>query len=229
MSEADETGLVLAGVTMPTARSVASILKEQLDTAVLAERARRGDVHSPEDTFGMHRSLARVVEVTKDYEYAFRAARREAEAIAEEELIEAVGEQDGHPNQPLTVPDPEGDVRISPSVVNSYQIDQDALHSAVAFSMLAGSDSSGELIDLVEKALYHGEDRVDDFLAQLITEALNVLCTLGKFEPQVSKVRVFAKELAREPGGDGVSATVTSAIKKTTDYRGVKIERKVAK
>lgn len=225
MTETDETGLVLNGTTMPSPRSVSRILQDQLHAGVLAERNRRGQVHQPEDTFPMHRSLAAVIAVAKDYEYAFRNARREAEAVAEEELIEAVGEQDGHPNQPLTVPDPEGDVRISPSVVNSYEIDQDALHSAVAFSLI--SDRSGSTDQLLEEITRHSDlETIESLLAGLLVQAMNVLCTLGKFEPQVSKVRVFAKEIARMPDGDGVSATVTGAIKKSTDYKGVKIERK---
>ena len=223
MTETNETGLVLNGTTMPSPRNVSQILRDQLHAGVLSERARRGETHQPEDFFPMQRSLAAVIDVAKDYEYAFRNARREAEAIAEEELVDAVGEQDGHPNQALTVPDSEGDLRIVPQVANSYEIDQDALHSAVAFSMLASPGMADQVIDAMPM---DQRAATEDLLATMLTQAMNVLCTLGKFEPQVSKVRAFAKELARMPEGDGVSATVTGAIRKTTDYRGVKIERK---
>lgn len=234
MTMTDETGLMLGDTTMPTPRNLARILKDQLNAGVLAERRRRGDVTQPEDTFAMQRSLMDVVDVCKEYEYAFRTAKREAEAVAEEELIEAVGEQDGHPNQALTVPNAGGDIRVSPVLVNGYEIDMDALMSAVEFATveawrgsLTGWLSCLTSDDPLEVA--EGAAKRDDFLAGFLGAAMSTLLSLGKFEPQVSKVRVFAKELAREPGGDGVSATVTSAIRKTTDYRGVRIERKTTK
>jgi hypothetical protein len=228
MTETSETGLVLNGTTMPSARNVSQILRDQLHGGVLAERARRGETRQPEDFFPMQRSLAAVVDVAKEYEYAFRQARKEAEAIAEEELIDAVGEQDGQPNQALSVPDAEGDLRIVPQVTNSYEIDPDSIMSAVAFSVLF--DREGGIDGMFEEHGREAEEQLwerrEATLAELLVEAQRVLCTLGKFDPQVSKVRAFAKELARMPDGDGVSATVTGAVKKTTDYKGVKIERK---
>jgi hypothetical protein len=223
----EDAQLELSGGRLPTARSIRAELRTQLNGAVLAERNRRGEVHQPEDTWGMQRSLASVIEVCGEYSRAFADAAKEARQIAEEELIEAVGEQDGTPNQGMTVPDAEGDVKISLDTRNGYEIATDALYSAVAFAQLLGGDLVNSVVASVSTEFETPEigKETEGILAEAMARAMAELCTLGKFEPQVSKVRVFAKELAREPGGDGVSATVTSAIKKTTQYRGVKIER----
>ncbi|HEY2101421.1 MAG TPA: hypothetical protein VGH72_33495 [Pseudonocardia sp.] len=231
MTDSDETALVLGGQTLPTARNIRTVLREQIEAGVITERRRRGDVHQPEDTFPMQRSLADVIRACLEYRDAFDFARKEALAIAEEELITAVGDQDGIPASPLTVPDAEGDVKITLDTQNEYDIDPDALRSAVAFAVLS---DSAELIERlfredIRQTPDQDWDEREGILAQLITDALTMLGTLGKFTPQVSKVRAFAAELARTPGGDGVSSTVSSSIRKNVRYRGVKVERKEGK
>jgi hypothetical protein len=229
----EDAQLELSGGRLPTAQNIRTQLKTQLNNAVLAERARRGEVHVPEDTWAMQRSLAKVIEVTGEYERAFRDAAKEAKAIAEEELIDAVGEQDGVPLSGLLVPDPEGDVKIGLDTRNDYEIDQAALASAVAFQVMEEINPVQEILNAVHiwdlgweyaEISKLGHD-LEGMLADLLTLAMQRLVELGTFKPGVMKARAFIKELGRMPGADGVAGSVASSIRKTTQYRGVKVER----
>jgi hypothetical protein len=62
-------------------------------------------------------------------------------------------------------------------------------------------------------------------VAEAIVDALSNVGQLGKFEPQVSKVRAYAKDLARN-GEDRAASIVAAAITTKTTYNGVKVERK---
>lgn len=222
MTEPQDRALELSMGALPTARSIAAELKAQLNSAVLAERQRRGDVHLPEDIYPMARSLARVVELCGEYSRAFATAAKEAKAVAEEELIDAVGEQDGVPNQPLTVPDADGDIKLGLDTSNVYTMNLEALFAAVAY----------EVISILEpkELLPPGADEMQvESLEAGFTDALVLgmtrLTELGKFEPQVTKVRAFTKTLARMLKADGVAASITSTIRKKSIYKGVKVER----
>ncbi len=219
--------LDLPGARLPTTQTIRRQLREQLNSGVLAERNRRGEVTRPEDTWPMQRSLAKVVEVCGEYSRAFADAAKEACQVAEEELVEAVGEQDGMPNGGMVVPDAEGDVRIKLDTRNEYEIDQDALHSAVAFQVLATVSWRDELIDTIDRDAPGAEttEETETLLAGLLVVAMQRLVELGSFRPGVMKARQFVKELGRMPGADGVASSVASSIRKDTQYRGVKIER----
>lgn len=236
----DDRTLQLADGSLPSARSITAQLKEQLNAAVLAERARRGTVAMPEDTWVMQRSLARVIDLAGEYKRAFATVERETKAIAEEELITAVGEQDGIPNQNMTIPDPDGDVLISRWTENTHTYDQDALITAVAYEVLEAMDVHNVLLgsvlgDTYDGSMLTGEAEtafhvsLDNFLAGVLTMALTRLTELGRFEPQVTKVKAFTSDLGRTPGSDGIVASVTSSYRKTTQYRGVKVERKMGR
>jgi hypothetical protein len=215
--------LVLGDSRMPSARSVLAILRDQLNEGVLTERKRRGDVHAPEDTFGMQRSLAAVIDVCGEYGRAFTTVAKEARAVAEEELIDALGEQEGVPNGGLTVPDAEGDVRIDLDTANSYAIDLGNLLPAVAFAVMT------ERVQQVEALIDPHDENAEgeDILADLLIAAMSKLIDTGKYEPQVSKVRAFKAALSRLPDADGVASTVE--VRKTVSYRGVKVSRKEPK
>jgi hypothetical protein len=231
--------LAVADTVLPSAPTIAAALRRQLNDAVMAERNRRGEVTTPEDTYPMHRALARVIEMCGEYSRAFGAAAKEAKAVAEEELVDAVGEQAGIPNQGLTVPDREGDIRIGPDTVNEYVFDPDALRNAVAFEIMESLEVHQSLIttlgDTFDTGMLEGDEvnklhqELDDFLAELLTMAMGRMMELGRFEPQISKVRKFTADVARMPGADGVASTVTSTIRKHTIYKGVRVERGKAK
>lgn len=225
MSDPQDRGLELAGGTMPSARSIAAELKHQLNAAVLAERERRGEVRLAEDTWPMHRALARVAETCGEYSRAFTSAAKEARQVVEEELIDIVGESDGMPSQGMTVPDADGDVAITLDTTNVHSYDRDALYSAVAFEVMESMRSE---VDAFLDPHLDG-DEAENSMASLLILAMQRLTELGKFEPQVSKVRAFVLELARQPGADGVVSTVTSSHRLRHIYKGVKVDRKAGK
>lgn len=222
MTEPNETALVLGNGTLPSARSIAAQLKAQLNGAVAAERARRGAVALPEDTYPMHRALARVIETCGEYSRAFGTAAKEARTVAEEELIDAVGEQDGVPNQPMTVPDPDGDIKVGLDTQNVYAMDLEALFSAVAFEVISILEPK-ELLPPGADAMMI--ESLEAGFADALVLGMTRLTELGKFEPQITKVRAFTKTLARMSEADGVAASVTSTIRKRSIYKGVKVER----
>jgi hypothetical protein len=232
-----DQSLELAGGALPAPSSIRAQLRRQLNEAVAVERARRGEVRLPEDVWPMFRALARVTETCGEYARAFQAAATEANAVAEEDLIEAVGEQDGTPNQGMTVPDADGDVKVSLDTANAYEFDRGALFNAVAYAVRAEHSVVGTLVKIME--MYPGhlepqelEDRdaqVDQFVAHLLLAAMRTLCELGKFEPQITKVKAYAALLARAGDADDIVGTVTSSTRKRTIYKGVKITREAPK
>lgn len=236
----DEQALELSGGALPAPSSIAAQLRRQLNDAVAAERARRGEVRMPEDVWPMMRALGRVVETCGEYERAFKKAAHEATLVAEEDLMDAVGEQNGVPNQGMTVPDADGDVKINLWLANTYQFDQAALFNAVAYAVRTEYSASSELIQIMQRftgrpRLTDDEERdldgqVDEFVAHLVLAAMRALLELGKFEPQVTKVRKFTTELARQGNDlDGVVSSVTSGTRKHTEYKGVKVVRDTPK
>jgi hypothetical protein len=222
MTERGGTELEVAGTAMPSPRSIAAELKRQLNEAVLAERERRGTVVLAEDSWPMQRSLAAVVETCGEYRRAFATAEKEAKQVAEEELVGIVGESDGIPNQGMTVPDPEGDVVISRDISREHTFDPDALFTAVAYEVI---ESMRPEVEGVLDPHLDG-DEAEATLAGLLTLAMGRLCELGKFSPQVTKVKPFTDALGRMGGADKIVSTVTSTHKIRSDYRGVKVERK---
>jgi hypothetical protein len=224
MTEPRDTRLEVAGTQLPSAQSIAAVLRGQLNAAVLAERQRRGTVALPEDIWPMLRALGRVVETCGEYSRAFGTAAKEAKAVAEEELIDAVGESDGVPNQGMTVPDAEGDVVVSLDTLNQHEYDRDALFGAVAFDVMENLEAVGHLLIALETST----DAFTEAVTDLLILAFGRLCETGKFEPQVTKVRALLKTLGRQNNADGVVSSVTSTYRKRTIYKGVKVERKVA-
>jgi hypothetical protein len=233
----DERSLELAGGALPAPSSIAAQLRRQLNDAVLVERERRGEVRLPEDTWPMMRALARVVETCGEYERAFKKAVTEANQVAEEDLIEAVGAQNHVPTHGMTVPDADGDVKVNLDLANSYEFDQAALLNAVAFAVREQHDAVNVLLQIMkmfgdrmtEDEARHRDDQIDEFISHLLLAAMRELCELGKFEPQVTKVKKFTASLARGTDADDVVSSVTSSTIRRTKYKGVKVVREVPK
>lgn len=194
---------LLAGLPDPTMLSRA--LRESINAAYASLFESRGLVTTPEDTFDMHRRLAHLHELLAGYARTFYAARKQVAGIQEEELVEALGEQEGTPNGSLTIPDPEGDIQVGPAFENSYAFDVDQIVAVVVANTVAQADT---------------ED-----LADLMIAAVETVLRLGKFEPQVSKVRAYAADTARR-GDDSLAGVLNSAYRKTRTYKGVTHERK---
>ena len=215
-------------------------LLDALDIGYNALIKERGKVTRPEDTFPAQRALAASIDSMTKLKKAFEAGIKYAQELADGELKEAVGEQDGIANQALTVPDADGDIRIAPSSTNVHRMDVDQLVVAVAVLAMAQrhpglaplSGGKRPIAEVVE-GIVNGDSELPpevlpEVLAELTCTAMYELMEMGKFEPQVSKVRAYAAAVARD-GNDELSSVISSAIKTTRKSTGVKVERKAPK
>lgn len=198
---------------MPSPRDLAKALEHSLAEHVAHLRRARGDVHLPSDVFELVRSLTKSYEILKDYELAFSKAVKIVKEEMEEELCEAMGDQDGVPNGGMTVPDLEGDVRISVDSPNSYSFDVEQL---IVVSVEAASAVTQESFPQLE---FGREER------HFALNAIHTLLAMGDFKPQVSKLKAVSMDLSRW-GKDDLAGVLDSAVNKKTAYRGVKFERK---
>ena len=208
------TELELAGTAnLPAPHDLVGMLRAKLEELVNDARKGRGEIAAPEDTFDMQRGLAKVIEGLEDYGRAFMKIAKEAKGYVEDELIEAVGEQDGIPMSGLKVPDLDGTmISIELDKPNTYTFDNDALFNAVAYFVAGPWEEVG-----------------DSKAHAVAVEAMRQLVSLGKFEPQITKVKTFTFELSRLEGGDLVASTVTSTTRKKPIFKGVRVKREQPK
>lgn len=211
---------------LPNAEAVKRQLLNAFDTEYDLMVKARGDVTRKEDVYATTRKVASWVDQAKDLKAVFEAGRKHGLAILEDELVAAVGEQDGIPNEDsLTVPDVAGDIVVKANTTNVYHIDTDALVSATIAVHLGGGEVQ-ELVDIV-----NGDhetiapDQFEDTLAEIISGVASSLLECGKFEPQVTKVRAYAEAIARG-GHDSLAAVVSDAVRKTRKIDGVTMKRK---
>lgn len=196
--------------TFPDPQDLRRELRLRLEAEFARARQAQGEIHVPEDTYDLQRKLAAVREALEAYGRAFADAGKQVRGMQQEQLVDAVGEQDGIPNQGLTVPDPEGDVRLSLEHVNAREFDLDQLVGVVAI-IAAGQWPQVD------------STRSPTALAAL---AIGTFLELGKFEPQVTKVKAYAAQVARQ-GSDDLASVLTGAIQeKDPAYKGIKFERK---
>lgn len=219
---------VLSG--MPEPGQFKDTLLRAINTGYADLVATRGEVTSREDTYDVQRRLANSLEKCSAFGAAFTAATALLKQYVEEELVLAVGEQDGIPVGPLKVPDALGDVRITLDQKHTYDIDVEILLGAVAATVSTPNDGTPDLAAYVTSivegdAADHAPEDLPDVLAQAMIDAQRRLVDCGKFAPQVTKVRAYAAEIARQ-GSDSLAAIVSGAIVKTTEHKGVKITRK---
>ncbi len=196
-------------------------LRARIQEAYAELVAERGEVHVPEDTFAMQRRLGLERDRFAAYASAFTEVTKLLRTLMEEELVEAVGEQDGIPNQGLTIPSADGDIRLSLDTAKAYEINMDQLRAVMVEQTLRNVDE----LDMLSNTRAPTVQEVCDVVDVAIEEATTRLLSLGKFELQVSKVRAYAATLARN-GFDQASSIVTGAISESHPYRGVKFERK---
>lgn len=221
MTDGPEKVLALvSGLREPT--ELGREVRQQLQEAYArryAEREAQGGVQTAEDTFAMQRSLAGVRELFEGYARVFKEGAKLTGQLQQEELVEAVGEQKGKPNQGMTVPSSEGDIVLKLDHTNSHDIDVDQL---VAVLALEAMDRLGQSTGVPTPA------HLEEHLVAMVTFVCEVMASWGSFAPQVSKVRAYAAELARA-GQDKRAAQVTGAIVTTKTYKGVGFERKTPK
>jgi hypothetical protein len=225
-NELEPVPSVLSG--MPEPAEFARTLRAAIDQGVQARREERGEVTQIEDTFALQRMLAGSLEKCADFENAFATARKLLAQYQEEELILGVGEQNGQPNQGTTIPSPLGDIRLSLDKKNTHHIDEDQVRSAIT-GHLVGEGETGLAATVTD--IVNGDhpvilpEALENLLVQVVNQAMDVLTSCGSYKAQVTKVRAYAKDLARG-GDDKLSAVVAGTIRTTSEYLGVKTTRK---
>lgn len=221
---------------LPEPARFAKILREWLDNEIWLAREQRGEVERPEDTHALVRSLQGVKELFGEYGRAFTTASAVATQVLAEELGTAVGEQDGIPNQGMTVPDLDGTmIKMALDTVNVHTIDLDVIRPALAELILATTEIATDLQNAaLDAALAAPEDRaaatgdLHALLARILVHAMTEHDRFGKPSVGVTAVRKLAKDLG-VLGDDKLAGAVTGAIRKTTDPKGVKVTREQPK
>lgn len=206
-------------------------LREALNTGFARERALAGgETLLPEQSYRLHRMLGTAHDTCKGYKAAFEFGRKLVGDLQAELLSDVHGESDGVPNGGLTVPDAEGDIRLTVASSNVHTIDVEDLYSTVCASVIGTGPTGLEayLVDMVNGDGDRAPEDLPDVLAEALTTAMRQLVALGKFEPQITKVRTFSAEVARQ-GDDALAAQVTAAVRTTRKLDGVKMTRKPSK
>lgn len=219
----------------PDHRTLGKALQDGVNATMAQLRAARGEVVAEEDVYEAVRWAQGIAESFNEYGRAFAGAAALVAQYAEEELTEAVGEQDGVPLKSLTVPDVDGtDIRLSKETGNTHHIDKAAVLQALAVSLVQGDDLAGEMAVILsdlydrveptdkgtEEATYEAAEAK---LVEVLLGAFEQLAALGSFSLQVSKVEAFRKELARRD--TLMASTVAGAVRTTKKYAGVKMSR----
>jgi hypothetical protein len=201
---------------LPDPRELGRIVKERVQLAYAEFFRLRGEVEQAEDTFDLQRRLQDAHEKLSDYSRAFKDAAVVVRQLQQEELVEAVGEQDGIPTSGLTIPTAGGDIVVKPDVTNDNVIDADQVRTVIAAQ-------AARNIMHVDLALV--ED-VETTLAELLDEAFGHLLACGKWEPQITKVKATADAFSRA-GDDPMAGVLRATITKRRVYHDrVKVERK---
>jgi hypothetical protein len=212
--------------SLPAPHDLVGVLRENLEAVVLAERQRRGEVYAPEDTYPVIRRIGAISEGLNDYGRAFIKVAKEANGYIQDELEEAVGEQDGIPNSGMRVPDVDGtDLLVELDKRNEYDIDSGIVQSGVLALVMTTNMAAQKLVELAAP----DEEPAAELLAELLADAMTTLVACGRFQPQITKVRQMATEMARvDPK---VASTITTMLDKArrTDFRGVKVKREQPK
>lgn len=193
-----------------------------LRVAATEVRAARGTVVAAEDTYDLVRRTTAAGEALRMWRDAFDAAAREADSIAEEEALTAVGEADGIPLGSLFVPDGAGQ-RIAVRAdyaPGSDTWDLDSMKGWLAEDTVAelglGEETDRPVLTVQE-------------VVSVVRDALDRLTALGRFSPSVTAVKTLRTRLA-ERGRDS-DAAVLGQLRSRGDrvYKGVKITREETK
>jgi len=208
---------------LPDPQDLKRVVKERVALAYADLHAARGEVLKPEDTFDLHRRLQATREQMDGYARGFKEVATLIGQLQEEELVEAVGEQDGIPTSGLTIPTAGGDIVVKPSFKRVNDIEPDQVRAAIVHGITEA------WIEPVEHAAVHSADLLEDRLREMLEQALSMLVATGKWEPQVSKLKATAAEWARN-GHDDLAARLIKAHKVRQRYEDkVDVTRKAPK
>lgn len=184
---------------LPDPQALKRVVKERIQQAYADLHAARGEVLQPEDTYDLHRRLQATREQMESYGRGFAEVAKLIGQLQQEELVEAVGEQDGVPLSGLTIPTAGGDIVVAPSFKRVNDIEPQAVQDAIVNGVVEA------WMEPVEHAAVHSTETLEESLRELVAQALTVLIGTGKWEPQVTKLKATAQEWARS-GHDQLAA-----------------------
>lgn len=221
MSDAVSAALVPVADTDPAALPSPAALSEWLtsviEAGVVRMRSERGPVTQPEDVYPAVRAVSRADDLLAAFEAAISAARTRIRGVLEEELAEAVGEQNGIPNGSLSVPVDGQIVKIGAAYTNSYDIDTQQVAGAMV-AALADEWAGAQAHDPEGFALAAIEQIIDPDTG-----------ILGKTSAKPTKVKAVAASLAAREL-DPLAAVARSAIgSPVRTFKGVTVERSTPK
>jgi hypothetical protein len=208
---------------LPDPQALQRVVKERVQQAYAELHAARGDVLKPEDTYDLHRRLQATRELMNGYERGFNAVGTLIGQLQQEELVEAVGEQDGVPLSGLTIPTAGGDIVVTPAFKRINDIDPDQVQTAIVNGV------TDAWMEPIEHAAVHSTETLEENLREMLAQALAALVGTGKWEPQVSKLKATAQEWARA-GRDDMAGQLMAAHEVRQQYQDrVDVTRKEPK
>lgn len=206
---------------LPDPQALKRVVKERIEQAYADLYAARGKVLSPEDTFDLHRRLQATAEQMDSYARGFKDVAALIRQLQQEELVEAVGEQDGVPLSGLTIPTAGGDIVVKPEFKRQNDIDAAKVQAAIIDGITTA------WMEPIEHAAVHSSETLEENLRELLEQALTALVGTGKFEPQVSKLKATAAEWARI-GRDDMAAELMRSLQVRQKFQDrVTVERKL--
>lgn len=206
---------------LPDPQALKRVVKERIQQAYADLYAARGKVLSSEDTFDLHRRLQATAEQMDSYARGFKDVAALIRQLQQEELVEAVGEQDGVPLSGLTIPTAGGDIVVKPEFKRQNDIDAAKVQAAIIDGITTA------WMEPIEHAAVHSSETLEENLRELLEQALTALVGTGKFEPQVSKLKATAAEWARI-GRDDMAAELMRSLQVRQKFQDrVTVERKL--
>jgi hypothetical protein len=227
----DATGQLDVDTMRTLAPQVRISLIEHLRSAAAVLRAGRGAVVVPEDVHDLTRRTVAAGEVLRQWADAFTAAAEEADAIAEEEALTAVGGMPGYEEAPagsLFVPDGAGQrIAVTPDWRPGESTwDVDTLVGWLAEDTVAetGRGEHAVIYPDPDERVFSSREA-----ASLIRDGMDRLLDLGTYTPGIKKLDALRRKLS-ERGRDG-DAAVLRQVRTVGPraYRGVKISREEVK
>lgn len=204
----------LGGGSFPAPTDLKLKLIEDLNDHVTRIRQERGEVTDREDTYDLIRRLTQAGERLGEYSRAFGAVAKTTKDVIEEELFEAVDEQDGIPMSNLRVPTAGGSISVNRDMANRHDIDMSQV-----IAVLAAQIAAVWKFDQRDPATAPEEFAIE------VAEA--ALTFVGAAKPKVTSVRALADQLSRE-GDDQLAKVARDSIRTTQIYKGIKVERKAS-
>lgn len=204
---------------IPAPSDIRPWLRQRLDGWVARIRTERGDITTPETVYPLVRSTEGYRDLMAAYARAFKGAADDAKAVLEEELFEAVREQDGIPMGRLYVPNSDGTaIKVAPKIENEQDFDRDQVLGALAALVAEEWAAAVEAEDPPCQSIY---DAPEQYAAAVAGRALDMM---GAAKMKVTHVRALAERLD-QLNAPGLAAVVRDAIHTTRVYKGVNVER----